>query len=139
MVNQTQLEGGWTELKGKIKETWGQISGDELTEFEGDVEQLVGMIEQKTGQAREEIERRLRELDDRFRPLLDRAAQTARQYVDQTAQAASDAAGYVRDQVATRHAEAEQMVRRRPMESVAVAFGSGIIAGVVVGLLLRSK
>ncbi len=32
-----QIEGGWTELKGKVKETWGEISDDELKAFEGNV------------------------------------------------------------------------------------------------------
>jgi ElaB/YqjD/DUF883 family membrane-anchored ribosome-binding protein len=31
------------------------------------------------------------------------------------------------------------MVRRSPMESVAVAFGVGIIAGVITGLVLKSS
>jgi ElaB/YqjD/DUF883 family membrane-anchored ribosome-binding protein len=30
-------------------------------------------------------------------------------------------------------------VRRRPVESVAVAFGAGIVTGVLVGLFLQSK
>jgi ElaB/YqjD/DUF883 family membrane-anchored ribosome-binding protein len=34
--------------------------------------------------------------------------------------------------------EAEEMVRRSPMESVVVAFGAGLIAGVITGLVLKS-
>lgn len=35
--------------------------------------------------------------------------------------------------------QAESMIRERPTESIAVAFGAGVVVGVVVGLLLTSK
>jgi ElaB/YqjD/DUF883 family membrane-anchored ribosome-binding protein len=35
--------------------------------------------------------------------------------------------------------QAEDLVRKRPVESVAVAFGVGIVAGVLVALVLRSR
>jgi hypothetical protein len=31
------------------------------------------------------------------------------------------------------------MVRQHPTESVAVAFGAGLVAGIIVGLLTRSR
>lgn len=34
--------------------------------------------------------------------------------------------------------EAEEMVRTRPLESVGVAFGAGLIAGAVLSLVFRS-
>lgn len=139
MLTQDQIEGGWTELKGKIKSAWGQISDDELREFEGDVDQLVGLIQRQTGRARQEIENRLGELDERFSPMLSRAAETAREYAEKTSQAASDASEKIRQSVAAGHAQAEQMVQQRPLESVAVAFGTGLIAGIIVGLLVRSR
>lgn len=139
MVTQAHIDGGWTELKGKVKEAWGQISGDELREFEGDVDQLVGMIQRKTGEAREEIERRLAELDARFQPMLAQMQQAAREYYEQTMQATGDTVERARREMAARHAQAEELVRQRPFESVAVAFGTGIIAGVVLGLIARSR
>jgi len=35
--------------------------------------------------------------------------------------------------------EAEKVVRQRPAESVAVCFGAGVLVGVFVGLMLRSR
>ena len=35
--------------------------------------------------------------------------------------------------------EAQEIVRRRPAESVAVAFGTGLLVGVIVGLIARSR
>ena len=55
MVNRETLTGNWHEIKGRIQEKWGQVTGDELDQVEGNVEQLVGLIQKKTGQAREKI------------------------------------------------------------------------------------
>lgn len=136
---QAQIEGGWNELKGKVKESWGELSDDELRQFEGDAQQFIGFLQRKTGQAQEQVEKKLAELDARFRPLVGQATAAAQEYLQSGAEAATDAAAYVRDSVAATHAQAEQAVRRRPIESVAVAFGTGIIAGAVVGLLLRQR
>jgi len=63
MTTATRLkwEGRWDQLKGRVKEFWGQLTDDDLAEAEGDYDQLVGMIEERTGEQRAEIERRLGE------------------------------------------------------------------------------
>jgi ElaB/YqjD/DUF883 family membrane-anchored ribosome-binding protein len=50
-------------------------------------------------------------------------------------------AGYegVAESIRSGYDQAQGTVRRNPMESVAVAFGAGIITGVIVGLVLKSK
>jgi ElaB/YqjD/DUF883 family membrane-anchored ribosome-binding protein len=35
--------------------------------------------------------------------------------------------------------DAQEIVQRRPMESLAVCFGSGLLAGVILGLMMRSR
>ncbi|TWT73565.1 hypothetical protein Pla123a_39010 [Posidoniimonas polymericola] len=136
---ETQAAGDWTELKGKVNEGWGELSGDEVREFQGNVQQLVGYIQQKTGETQQLIEQKLVALDARFRPMLEQASATAQEYLQSGSDAANDAAAYVRDAVAAKHAQAEQAVRRKPIESVAVAFGTGIIAGAVIGLILKQR
>lgn len=51
-----QIEGGWDEFKGSIQETWGELTGDEIDQLEGNRDQLVGTIKQKYGIAQEEAE-----------------------------------------------------------------------------------
>lgn len=135
MVTQSHIEGGWNELKGKVKEAWGQISGDELREFEGDVDQLIGIIQRSTGEARARIEQKLAELDTNFQPMLQQMAGTAREYYDSAMDATTEAAERIRQELASRQHQAEEMVRRRPVESVVVALGAGLLAGLVIGLL----
>lgn len=57
-----QLVGRWNEIKGRIKQRWGQLTDDDLAESQGRMDVLVGKIQQKYGGTREEIERQLGEL-----------------------------------------------------------------------------
>ena len=49
MTTQEEIFGHWNQLKGKVKESWGQLTDDELDEVEGKFDQLVGLIQQKVG------------------------------------------------------------------------------------------
>ena len=62
MSTQERMIGNWNQIKGKVKQRWGQLTDDELSEVEGNIDQLVGLIQQKTGDAREQIERVVNEL-----------------------------------------------------------------------------
>ena len=63
----------------------------------------------------------------------------AREYLNQASESTSEVSDQVRERVREGYAGAEQLVQRRPAESLAVAFGTGLIAGVIVGLVLRSR
>ncbi len=52
-------EGRWDQLKGKAKQTWGQLTDDDLDVAEGNYEEMVGRIKERTGETAEEVERRL--------------------------------------------------------------------------------
>jgi uncharacterized protein YjbJ (UPF0337 family) len=133
MVNRQILEGRWNELKGKIKERWGLLTDHELTQAEGDTDQLIGLIQQKTGASREHIED---ELED-ILATAEQANVAAREYAQRAAELAREQYAHLAENVRDGYAQAEDIVRRRPAESVAVAFGVGLITGVVVGMLTR--
>jgi uncharacterized protein YjbJ (UPF0337 family) len=44
-----RIEGNWKQLKGKIKEQWGQLTDDELDQIAGRREQLEGKIQERYG------------------------------------------------------------------------------------------
>lgn len=56
---QTKWEGRWDQLIGKVKQTWGKMTDDQLDVAEGNFDELVGKIKEETGESREDIERRL--------------------------------------------------------------------------------
>jgi len=139
VATKEQITGNWNQLKGLLREQWGQLTDDELQEAHGDYEQLVGLIQQKTGQAKTKVERIVNELSDQCAGVFASAKEAAREYLGQAGESVTDAAGQVRERVTEGYTEAEALVKRRPAESVAVAFGTGLIAGVIVGLVCRSR
>jgi len=50
-----RIKGNWNQLKGKIKQKYGNLTDDDLTFREGQEDELIGRIQKKTGQARDEI------------------------------------------------------------------------------------
>jgi uncharacterized protein YjbJ (UPF0337 family) len=139
MAMQQQLQGNWHEIKGAVKRKWGQLTDQELTAAEGNMESLIGLIQRKTGESRAAIERFFEDLGPEAKSALGEAANTVRQY----AQAAGEQVGQAYDQVAERvqsgYRAAEEHVRDNPAQSLAVAFGAGVFLGVIVGALLRSR
>ena len=59
-MNADQVKGKIKQLSGEIKRKWGQLTDDDLTEAQGNLEKLVGKIQQRTGEKREAIEHWLR-------------------------------------------------------------------------------
>lgn len=51
------LRGKWLQLKGDVKERWGELTDDEVDQVEGNQEQLIGLIQEKYGYAKERAER----------------------------------------------------------------------------------
>ena len=47
-----RVEGNWKQTKGKIKEKWGQLTDDDLTQINGRREQLEGKIQERYGSPR---------------------------------------------------------------------------------------
>lgn len=60
-MNKDMLKGQWKQLKGSVKERWGELTDDELLEAEGNYDQLVGKIQEKYGYERVEAEREVDE------------------------------------------------------------------------------
>ncbi|MGZ5586048.1 MAG: CsbD family protein [Methylobacter sp.] len=61
-----QIEGNWKQFKGKIKETWGDLTDDELDQIAGKRDVLLGKIQERYGMEKDEAERRLRDFEDRL-------------------------------------------------------------------------
>ncbi|MDX1945035.1 MAG: CsbD family protein [Pirellulaceae bacterium] len=139
MVNQQTLRGNWNEIKGRIRSKWGQLTGDDLQAFDGNVDQLVGTIQRKTGEARGTIEHYLEELTSNGASTLGQAAESVRDYAQQAAGAMQESTKKAAETMRHGYEEAEKMVRERPGESIAVCFGVGMVVGVLLGLTLRGR
>lgn len=52
-MNKDIFEGKWKEMRGQLKEWWGQLTDDELDQAAGNTEQVIGLLQQKYGYTRE--------------------------------------------------------------------------------------
>jgi len=61
-MNRDILEGMWKQLRGKVRETWGDLTDDELEEIAGKRDKLAGKLQERYGYTRAEAEQEI----DRF-------------------------------------------------------------------------
>ena len=48
-----RIEGNWKQFAGKVKEKWGQLTDDDLTQINGNREQLEGILQKRYGYAKD--------------------------------------------------------------------------------------
>lgn len=65
-MNEDILKGKWHQLKGKIKEEWGDLTDDELDQIEGRSERLSGKLQEKYGYSKADADRKLDEFLRRY-------------------------------------------------------------------------
>ncbi len=61
-MSDLKLRGSWNELKGKIKQAYGDLTDDDLVREEGQDDEMLGKLQQKTGKGRDELVKWLNEL-----------------------------------------------------------------------------
>ena len=118
---------------------WAALRDDDMQVFDGNVEQLVGAIQRTTGEARESIEQFLEQFASGGAAAVGRASETVRAYAQQATESVQQTSQQAADAVRESYADVEKLVQQRPAESLAVCFGVGVITGVVVALLCRTR
>lgn len=139
MISREQLMGNWNGVVGSIKEKFGEFTKEELSKVEGNFEQLVGLIQRKTGKSQEQIASFVSECCESAGTTFNQVANRASQYAD----VAGDIIRDNYDRVATETKKGieytAKSVGRRPIESLAIAVGTGILAGIIVGMSITSR
>jgi len=62
-MNKDTFEGNWKQFKGKVKETWGDLTDDELDQIAGKRDVLLGKIQEKYGIAQDEADKRIKDFE----------------------------------------------------------------------------
>jgi len=65
-MNEDVLKGKWKQIKGTLREKWGQLTDDDLDIAEGNSEYLAGKIQERYGRNKDEARK---EVDDFTRTL----------------------------------------------------------------------
>jgi len=61
MMNWDIVKGKWTQMLGKVREKWGKLTDDDLTQIAGKKDQLVGKIQQYYGYSKDNAEKEVDE------------------------------------------------------------------------------
>jgi uncharacterized protein YjbJ (UPF0337 family) len=52
-----RVEGNWKQMKGKVKEEWGNLTDDDLDKIAGRRDQLEGKIQERYGIAKDQAKK----------------------------------------------------------------------------------
>lgn len=65
-MNKDIFKGQWNEIKGNIKEQWGKLTDDDLTQINGRRDQLVGFLQKRYGYAKDQAEQNIKDFEDQY-------------------------------------------------------------------------
>ena len=60
-MNWDQVSGNWKQMKGKVREKWGDLTDDDLDRIAGVRDQLVGRVQARYGVQKEMAEKQVKE------------------------------------------------------------------------------
>ena len=61
-MNKIQFKGSWNEIKGKLKQSYGSLTDDDLVFAEGKDDELLGRLQKKLGKSKDEIRQMIERL-----------------------------------------------------------------------------
>lgn len=61
-MEKLQLKGKWNQIKGKLKQKYGNLTDDDLVYIEGKEDELLGRLQEKTGKAKEKLAAEIKDL-----------------------------------------------------------------------------
>lgn len=61
-MTKLRFKGSWNELKGKLKQQYGNLTDDDLVFSEGKEDELLGRLQQKLGKNRDEVRQMIERL-----------------------------------------------------------------------------
>ena len=61
-MNKLQIKGSWNELKGKLKQQYGNLTDDDLVFSEGKEDELLGRLQKKLGKSKDEVRQMIEKL-----------------------------------------------------------------------------
>jgi uncharacterized protein YjbJ (UPF0337 family) len=56
-MNHDIAQGKWEQIKGSIKEKWGDLTDDDIAQVNGNAQKMCGVLQEKYGRKREDAER----------------------------------------------------------------------------------
>ena len=65
-MNKDIIAGKWTQMKGKLKEKWGDLTDDDVDVAEGNAQYLAGKLQERYGWAKDRAESEIKDFSERW-------------------------------------------------------------------------
>lgn len=62
-MNQDPIQGKWKQLGGRLKETWGRLTDDDLARENGDRDYIIGKVQEYYGYNKERADQLVRDFE----------------------------------------------------------------------------
>lgn len=60
-MNRTELEGKWNQIKGNVKQKYGEWFENDKVLAEGKIDEVIGKIQEKSGKTKDEVEKMIKD------------------------------------------------------------------------------
>ena len=139
MVSSNELMANWNGIIESLRAKFGNFTRDELARVEGNFEELVKLVQRKSGRSKEQIASFVSDCCESAGTTYGQVANRASHYADAAGEVLRDNYDRVASEAKKGLNYTAQSVGRRPLEFLALAVGSGIIAGVLIGLSMSGR
>lgn len=58
-MNWDRIEGRWTDLKGRVRQTWGKLTDDDHEQIAGRRQRLAGKLQERYGWAKDKVDEQI--------------------------------------------------------------------------------
>jgi uncharacterized protein YjbJ (UPF0337 family) len=131
-INVQELQGQWNQLKGEVRRRWGQLTEDDLNWTGGNIDHLIGRIQQRTGETRDAIERFLNQLSSQAGSRVSSMVQSVSSYAHDIKHRFRDEYPELAERAHEGYATVHEHVGRNPIQWLSIAFGVGILTGLLI-------
>ena len=60
-MNEDIIKGNWKEIKGKIRQQWGKLTDDDISQMQGSYEELEGKLQSAYGYQKDQTKKEIDE------------------------------------------------------------------------------
>jgi uncharacterized protein YjbJ (UPF0337 family) len=119
-MDTNRIEGSWSELKGKAKQQWGNLTDNELTQIGGKKDELIGRIQARYGYSKDKAKQEVESW-------LESMGQSGETVIAQVA-AARDGAMQVADNFST---AMQKSVEKNPIATLGMVAAVAFVIGAI--------
>jgi uncharacterized protein YjbJ (UPF0337 family) len=66
-IDENLLKGKWNQIKGQVKQQWGELTDDDIDRMRGNREEMIGVLQERYGKTEAEAEQEIDQFLNAFK------------------------------------------------------------------------